>query len=365
MKGVGEKICKNESKNMKVKKISINGANRYKNEFDAERETKSAHSKPNVIINSNDKGLSEHEGCEKRTAWEEFDDNSQNLVTRSSTWSIPISESSKFKSKINTSAKSKAKKASAIDMPLQRNNIEIKCANVSPIIEDDKEETIDEESKLRTPSWNNLFNEYINSEFKSIKDVKSTNSTFISYIFIANNIKQFRPDAIVNELANQLFSSIKIQFIKENQKFTKTMKGLNNKENQHKNSIIQPKSIKQRKSTETIRPKKSKITDVIKIKMTTKDGKLTFHEANKKNKAIEEIIKPSPPSTEQSTEDLQEKRRKKIGWEFLKYKPKKINRKPKTKRRRVEKKEVCLNTELIMRIAPYSRDKIKRTHMSN
>ena len=174
------KVCKFDNKEMKGGwKLNTNGANRYNNEFDAEHDSKSAQSKPDGILSSNDKVFSEHEGYEKRTTCEEFDDNSQNQATRSSTCSLPISDSSKFKTKVNNSAKIKAKKASAIDMPLQRNNIEMKCSNVSPIIEDDKEETIDEESNLKTPTWNNLFKEYINSDFKSIKDVKSANSKLL------------------------------------------------------------------------------------------------------------------------------------------------------------------------------------------
>ena len=151
--------------------------------MESENDSKLIQSKQDVHFSSNDKVYSDQEVFERHDG-EEFDDNSQNQATRASTWSLPISDSSKFKSKVNTnSSKSKHKKASAIDMPLQRNNIEAKNIDVSPIIEDDKEETVDEESNLKTPLPNNLFKDYINSEFKSIKDTKIIQSKKLIIIF--------------------------------------------------------------------------------------------------------------------------------------------------------------------------------------
>lgn len=62
------KIAKFDCKDGKGgNKTSTTGANRYNNELDAEHDSKSAQSKPDVMLSSNDKGLSEHEGYEKRT----------------------------------------------------------------------------------------------------------------------------------------------------------------------------------------------------------------------------------------------------------------------------------------------------------
>lgn len=83
---------------------------------------------------------------------------------------------------------------------------------------------------------------------------------------------------------------------------------------------------------------KNKIADSIKIGLGTKDGKLVFHEFKKGKVPMIEINKLTPPSTEQNTEDLEDKRRKKIGWEFLKYKPKKSNRRLKTRRKKESQK---------------------------
>jgi len=78
--------------------------------------------------------------------WSNTDDSNHILATRASTCSLPITENSRKIQAIGGGiSKSNRKSDSNFDLPLQRNMIDLDSKEVSPIIEDEKEDTFNAE----------------------------------------------------------------------------------------------------------------------------------------------------------------------------------------------------------------------------
>ena len=90
-------------------------------------------------------------------------DSNRGAATRSSTCSLPITEQSKRLFDTNNSAKMQ-KHQKIIDMPLQRN---VEGIDVSPIIEDDKEDTQynEPDSSVKLSNKKRLFDSYIGTKY--------------------------------------------------------------------------------------------------------------------------------------------------------------------------------------------------------
>lgn len=182
-------------------------------------------------------------------------------MTRSSTASVGLSEVSRKYSK----GKGKSRQGSNMDLPLQR-KYQDDHVQVSPIIEDDKEDTANGEYEdSPVPRGNRrLTDQFIPQQLlTSTKD--------------ADYMKTYKSPEIVNQITNLLFNDIKNTFKKERQKLNSHK--ADNKENIPKNkekteimkkaspNPLTKKSITKRKIEELKKPRKPKISDFVKIRI--------------------------------------------------------------------------------------------------
>ena len=143
---------------------------------------------------------------------------------------------------------------------------------MSPIIEDDKEDTVNEEYD-HSPiiKHKNKLKRQLTAHRASMNTQANSKGMSQYHNLLENYIKPYKAPEIVKELTSQLFDDIKHTFRKEREKALKASD--ENKENQYNEDCKQRKKTSPRrvpkqkgsKRKHETKPRKLKITDFVKI----------------------------------------------------------------------------------------------------
>ncbi|CAI2367226.1 unnamed protein product [Moneuplotes crassus] len=292
------------------------------------------HSRPTMIINAKSRSsLSRPDSpnfckpkefrnnpLESQNVCDTTEDTYQNNAGRSSTCSMPLTETSK-------KILSPKEPRHSMDLPLQKNTPALNCKEVSPILEDSKgEDTIVDEIEAFPSSCANKFTgiKLCQRRESNLNHERSTGPKRSH----TESIKPYKKSEFVGKLANKLakklISSVKLEFQKEK---CKTL------------SSIQKMKIKTNASQDSQRGLKLVTKEQMLFKRVAKEGDLKKLPNLRKSKKAKSK-KSSPKITKtmfKSKPNLnKENRLKQIGLEFMKFIPKrlknkKIKRKFKTK----------------------------------